>query len=280
MCDILCYKHQIQIYTFNMLHTMRTIKNLSYTVAVFAVMLFMAPSMASAATLSVSPSSQAVRAGDTFTVSVQLDTQGSSIDGVDIRYLSYNPALLQVQDSNASLAGVQITPGNLMPSTLLNNADNSSGRISFSQVAMGGTKYAGSGTLATITFRAVQSGTADLTFSYTARNTTDSNVAAAGTDVLNAVINGSYVIRGGSVVSIPETVPTVPAVTNPTSGAGRNKPISNKPFVGITTDDEGASSSEAYVTSSDEYGPGSFLDILKYIIQRISNGISRIFGTR
>lgn len=155
---------------------------------------FLLPALASAATLSVSPSSQSVNVGDTFTVSINLDTQGASVDGVDLRYLNYNPSLLQVQ-------GTKITPGSLMPMTLANTVDANNGRITFSQVSLGGNKYSGSGTLATVTFKALSSGTANLSFDYTQGKTTDSNVAANGADVLSAVVNGSFTVGSGGSAS-------------------------------------------------------------------------------
>ena len=153
------------------------------------ITMFLMPAIAGAATLSVSPSSQSVNAGDTFAVTVNLDTQNASVDGVDLRYLNYNSNLLQAQS---------VTPGNLMPMTLANSVDNNLGRITFSQVSAGGSKYKGSGVLATITFKALAAGSANLSFNYTNGNTTDSNVAAAGADVLSAVVNGSYTISGSS----------------------------------------------------------------------------------
>lgn len=156
------------------------------------------PFVAGAATLSISPSSQNVNVGDTFTVTVNLDTQNTNIDGVDLRYLNYNPALLQVQDANPSVSGVQIAPGSLMPSTLANSVNPTFGRVTFSQVALGGSKYKGSGVLATITFKALASGNANVSLNYTPNSTTDSNVAAAGADALNAVVNGSYTIGEGA----------------------------------------------------------------------------------
>src|SRR3989344_1743774 len=154
--------------------------------AILIASTLLVPSIASAATLSLSPSSQSVNVGDTFTISINLDTQGASIDGVDIRYLNYNPALLQAQ---------QVTPGTLMPSTLANSINASVGRVAFSQVVAGGSQYKGSGGLATITFKAVASGNASVTFNHTALNTTDSNVASNGSDILTAVVNGSYTVN-------------------------------------------------------------------------------------
>lgn len=188
---------------------MKIFTKIAFGVAIIAGI----PSLVSAASLSVSPTSQAVKTGETFKVTIRLDTQGASIDGVDIRYLNFNPAMLQVVDANASSNGVQIAAGNLMTSTLLNNVDNASGKISLSQVVTVGSKYKGAGTLATVTFKAVGSGTASLTFNHTPQTTTDSNVATDnGKDVLTTVINGSYVISGAAGQP-PRTV--TPPVTQP-----------------------------------------------------------------
>lgn len=201
--------------------------------------LFLLPMVASAATLSVSPASQSVKVGDTFNVSVRLDTQGASIDGVDLRYLSFNPTLLQVVDANPSQDGVQITADNLMALTVMNAVDNKKGQIGFSQVAAGGTKYKGSGILANISFKAVGKGTAALTFSYIPRNTTDTNVASGGTDILSAVINGSYTIAANGtqttaaapvVKGQPSTPSTPTTVENPSSPTQSTQPTDDTAF--------------------------------------------------
>jgi hypothetical protein len=180
------------------------------TILTLGVIAFALPSFASAAMMSVSPASQTVKAGDSFTVSVKLDTQGAAIDGVDIRYLTFNPSLLQVEDANTSTPGVQISPQSLMAMTVLNSVDNTAGKIAFSQVAAGGTKYSGSGTLATIRFKAMAQGTASLVFGYTPKSTTDSNVASGGSDILNAVVNGSYSITKGTGQPVAPVLTVMP----------------------------------------------------------------------
>jgi hypothetical protein len=163
-------------------------------IALFTFLLV--PSLVSAATLSISPSSQSVKTGDEFIASVNLDTQGVSVTGVDLRYINFDPKLVKVQDSSTSTEGVQIEPGSLMSATLANSVDNDLGRITFSQVALPvGEKYNSSGILANITFKALKSGTVNLTFDYTPLNTTDTNVAASGTDVLTKVTNSSITIN-------------------------------------------------------------------------------------
>lgn len=184
------------------------------------------PSVISAATLSVSPSSQTINMGDSFSVTVNLDTQGAQIDGVDLRYLNYNPAILQLEDANASASGVQITPGSLMPMTLANSANTTLGRVTFSQVTAGGNKYIGSGTLVTLTFKALSLGVANITFNYTSGNTTDSNVASQGSDILTAVINGSYTVNNPSASGSPSLTSTP---TSSRSSSGSSSRVSTLP---------------------------------------------------
>ncbi len=122
---------------------------------------------------------------------------------MDIRYLNYNPAYLEVPDDNSSSAGVQITAGSLMPMTQANSADATNGRITFSQITAGGTTYTSSGaqTLATIHFKVLQAGVVPVTFDFTSGKTSDCNVAASGADVLTSVVNGNF--GTGAVITPP-----------------------------------------------------------------------------
>lgn len=185
------------------------------TVKILGVMgmLFALAANASAATLTLSPASRTVNVGDTFSVDVLLDTQGQNVDGVDLQALNYNPYYLQVQDADGSTAGTQIQPGTLMPSTLANSVDTTNGKIVFSQVSNAGSTYSGSGKLATVTFKALVAGNANVTFDYTQGATTDTNVASAGNDILSAVTNGQYAIS--NIV--------------PPSGSGSQTPPSQTP---------------------------------------------------
>lgn len=174
-----------------------------------AAVVFFAP-RAFAATISASPASSSVTSGSTFTVNLQLDTTGVGVEGVDVYYLNYNPALLEVQDAVSGTAGIQIQPGSLMPNTTVNSVDATNGKISFSQAANGGSTYNGTGVLATITFKALSAGTASVTLDFSSGSTVDSNVASNGNDVLTAVTNGQYTITGA----------TVPPTTPPPAGGG------------------------------------------------------------
>jgi len=157
-------------------------KKLTYIFALSALI----PAFASAATLSLSPSFKSVDPGETFTVDILLDTEGEAIDGADITYLKYDQAILQVE---------KVTPGSLMAMTLSNTASN--GQIQFSQVINGGgVRYNGKGTLATITFKALSGGKAEVKFDFIKGDTRDTNVAGNQTDLLAAVTNGSYSVSG------------------------------------------------------------------------------------
>jgi hypothetical protein len=201
----------------------RVLLGVGMLVAVFAF-----TKAASAATLTLSPASGTYNANDNFTVNVNLDTTGQAIDGVDLFYLKFNPSILQVVDANGSASGVQITPGSLLPQTLSNTADNSTGKITFSQVTTGGTTYTGSGILASITFKAAFNGTSSLTFDFTPGSTADTNVAGGGVDKLTSVNSASFTVTGGVVnpnptptpVPTPTPTPTPTPIPPPPSGYG------------------------------------------------------------
>src|SRR3989338_7560680 len=166
------------------------------------------------AVLTLTPSSTTIPVGQTFTVDINLDTKGAAIDGVDIYSLRYNPAILEVVDSNTSQSGIQIIPGTLLANTLTNTVNASNGTIQFSQVTAGGSTYTGSGKLASITFKAKSAGTSALTFDFTLGNTSDTNVAGAGQDKLASVTNGSFTVTGGTTQTSTQT--PVPDTTSPT----------------------------------------------------------------
>jgi fibronectin type 3 domain-containing protein len=161
------------------------------------------------ATLTLSPSSGSVSVGNTFTVSVILNTGGQNAYGTDINRLHFNPNILQVVDADSGTAGVQIAAGSLMPLTIINSVDNTGGTIQFSELANPGSTYNGSGTLATITFRAAAAGTSNVTFDFTLGSGTDTNVAGLGGDLLSSVGSGSYT---GTVVDT--TPPTISAISS------------------------------------------------------------------
>lgn len=183
-----------------------------------AVALLAVPAYASAATLSLSPSSGTVNAGSTLEVKILLDTTGATTSGTDA-YIRFDPSVFQVVDANTAVEGVQILPGSLYSQTSYNVTDNASGKISFSGSKSGGSPgYSGSGTLATVTLQAVKDATgSEVTFDFTSGSTTDSNVIdqSSSDDVLTAVTNAKYTVSGSAT-----TDDTTSDSTTDTTGPG------------------------------------------------------------
>jgi hypothetical protein len=144
------------------------------------------------AQLSLDPQTKTVKVGDTFAVNVVLDTGSKPVDGVDLYSLHYDPSILQVLDDSPSKAGIQITPGEVLPVTAANIVDPKTGLIKYSGVANGGTNYSGKGILAIIHFKAISPGPAILKFDFTQGSTIDSNAAYRGKDQLTNVVDAIY----------------------------------------------------------------------------------------
>src|SRR3989344_350410 len=190
-----------------MIQNMRKCVGLLYRLSIVGTF-FVAPAIASAAIMSVSPSSGSAVVGSTLTVQIQVNTQSGATDGVDVRYVNFNPSLLQVIDENTLISGVQISPGALMANTPTNSVDNIAGRISFSQVPAGGTTFTNNSaqTLATVRFNVIAAGAATLTFNFTSGSTSDCNIATGGSDLLTSVINGAYTL---TTANVPPTVSAI-----------------------------------------------------------------------
>ncbi len=164
----------------------------------------------STTSLKLNPATVTTATNQNFTVDVMLDTGGESIDGLDIFSLKFNPSLVQVVDSNSSQSGVQIATTSLLPVTITNSVNNTTGTIQLSQATSGGTTFQGTGKIATITFRATASGTSSVNFDFTPGSTTDTNVSAGGVDKLS-------IVQGLSITG-DATPPTV-SITNPTASS-------------------------------------------------------------
>lgn len=147
--------------------------------------------------MGVMPQWGARKKGESFVIDIVLNTSNNPIDGVDIHYLSYNPEYLEVQDSDANTPGVQIEAGKLMPLTVSNTVDVKAGKITFSQIVSGGTKFQNSSSenLARIHLKALQAGVAHVDFDFVPQATRDANVTSGGKDILSFVNRGSYTIQ-------------------------------------------------------------------------------------
>lgn len=204
----------------------------------------------SAATLTLSPQGGNITTGEILSVNILLNTEGASIDAVDIYRLNYDPSLFDVQDENSASAGVQIAPGTLMPNTFVNSVDTVLGKIAFSQLVNPGTSYTNNSnaTLATIRFRAKILGQAQVTFDFISGSTVDTNVTSSlGSDILSSVINGLYILQA------PQDV-TAPTISN-VSSSGLTQ---TQATISWTTDESSTTHLDYGLTTS--YGSSSILD--------------------
>jgi len=141
-------------------------------------------------TLSISPSTSTRTIDEQFNISVNINTGINEVVGVEL-YMSFNPSIITVVD---------IVPGGFLlnPVTTVKQVNNTTGKISYvlhippSQAAQKGT-----GSLAVITFRALNTGTANITFD------TTSIVGAINTGARNALKS----TLGGSVTVIRPSIP-------------------------------------------------------------------------
>lgn len=149
------------------------------------------------ATLSFEPESQEFVVGDTFSVDIILDTAGNDVDGVDIYSLYYDPTLLEVVDNLPRQSGTQIKAGSLISQnggSSGNSVNKTEGTILFSQPASGGQYFNGKGVLATIQFKALKPGDANLKFDFIPGSTVETNVVGHGIDLLSHVGEANFSI--------------------------------------------------------------------------------------
>lgn len=167
-----------------------------------AVVFLISSSIASAATLSLSPGTGVYQANTTFTVNVLVNTQGQSINAAD-GTLSFNPRELSVVSANraSSIFNLWVAEPSF---------SNSAGTISFSGGSPSG--YTGSGgRVMTITFRAVGSGPARVNFSSGSVLANDGR----GSNVLSNMNGGTFTIQAASVAPEPEIIEYVAPANTP-----------------------------------------------------------------
>ena len=174
-------------------------KKLFLTLAFITFINFLTPAKAfAAASLSLSPAAGTYTVGQTFNVDIIINTGGDAVSGATA-ILTYDTSRLQVT------TGSQITAGSIFTNPLTNTVGG--GTIRFDSGSLG-TAYTGTGTMATISFKALAAGTAAVNFTYNPSSTTNTSIVAAAsspTNLLTTVNNGSYTISSGTTPPPPVT---------------------------------------------------------------------------
>ena len=153
----------------------------------------------------VDPASAVIASGQTVTVSIKVDNVANLI-GAEV-HLSFSAAVLEVVDADAAASGVQITNGGMLSPDFVaqNNADNTNGLIDFAISQLNRPAFNGSGTLATISFRAKANGTSSVAFR---------SVPAAPTGIVLANASGTpiaHTMQNGTITVGPTPTPGTPA---------------------------------------------------------------------
>lgn len=169
-------------------------------------------SIASAASLNLSPNTGVYGSNSTFTVNVNVNTEGQSVNAAE-GVISFNPNELSVVAVNrsASIFNLWVTEPTF---------SNSAGTINFSGGLPSG--YSGkTGKIMSITFRAAGAGTARVNFKTGSVLANDGK----GTNILTTMNGGSYTIQANAVAPEPEVIveyvapantPAAPNVTSAT----------------------------------------------------------------
>src|SRR3989338_7955628 len=124
------------------------------------------PAYAATITLSLTPSTKTVTINETFTVTINLATGGASTSAADI----------ELTFDNTKLNLIDIVPGTIYGQYIGEDIDNANGRASISGLANSTQDlFSGTGTFATLTFRAIQSGTGNVSFDFTPGAGNDTN---------------------------------------------------------------------------------------------------------
>lgn len=173
------------------------------------ILLLVSPTYALAATLSLSPSTGTFNKSCTFTLDVNLNTQGASVDGTDA-ILIYD---------NSRFSATSINTGTIFAEYPGSSPDDTTGKVFISGLASISKSFSGTGTLAKVNFTVKDSaptGATQIKFDFDPNNrtdTSDSNVVSKteNSDLLSSVVNGNFIIGTGNCAAAGTPVTVLPA---------------------------------------------------------------------
>ena len=190
------------------------------TSLILSILTAATPSYVLAATLSLSPSSGTFNKGCSYTLDINLNTDGAETDGTDAILLYDNTKFTGIT------INTELTPK--IYNDFPGSNDDNAGKVTVSGLASVSSAFKGSGTMAKVEFRvkdAAGTGATIVKFDYDGTGkTTDSNVVQRGTalDILSNVTNGNYTIGTGTCPGAsptPAPVTVLPGTGGPSQGA-------------------------------------------------------------
>jgi len=182
----------------------------------------------------VDPAAATIEPGQIVSISIKVDNV-SNLAGAEI-HLAFNPNVLEVIDSDAGQAGVQITNGGMLTPDHVqqNQADNAIGTIDYTIAQIGRQPVSGSGTLAIISFRAKVVGSSPITFRGTPAAPSGVILSdASGTQIPSTTQTGSVTVTPAPVTPsstpTPTNTPTGPTFTPTNTPVGPSLTPTNTP---------------------------------------------------
>jgi len=136
------------------------------------------------------PSSQTVDVDDIFYITIQAQCNGQDVSGIDA-FIDFDPAYLEVQS---------VTPSSTLPTVLQNNYDNIAGTIDYSAGKLGAPFPSDTFTLATISFKALDSA-ASTSISFSTSSPRTTNVDYSGTSKLDELFGATMTVEGADTTS-------------------------------------------------------------------------------
>lgn len=140
--------------------------------------------------LSLSPDSQEVKLGESFTATIVLDTAGREVNAVDV-VLDFDQDMFEVVEGKAAA-------GKAFDRYFRNAAANDKGLFTLSAAMDPGKSFKGKATLATLTLTGKKSGSSIVSIRFKEGSTVDSNVSfgdEATPDLLEKVVNAEVTLR-------------------------------------------------------------------------------------
>lgn len=166
------------------------------TYLIFTIVLLAAPTLAEAASFTLSPATGTYNSGCNFSVKINLDSAGAKVDSAE--------AVLLFDNGKITPASAAVSQGTLFP-TYVPVTTTSAGKVVISGISNPGNPFTGSGLFATVNFT-VRPGTAagpfTIKFDFDPNDrakTTDSNIVESTTiaELLSSVGDGSYNVGTG-----------------------------------------------------------------------------------
>ena len=193
------------------METLKRIRSLAYYLAIGGILLLPAQAFGNVTSMYGSPVAQTVGLNDTFSLDLYLNNSDSTTLDSVLSWVSFNPAVLEVQDSNPSKPGIQIQSDPLgiygFDFHMANSADNSTGKIDLQESFSLGTTTTATGIFARINFKALAlapSTIIGLDFNPVWGMTPTTAVLRSGTDILGSSTDHTDAAVGATVAVVPE----------------------------------------------------------------------------